>query len=118
MDVTDPAAMLVAPCGVTFAFWPTWTVPIEASGTLTVTSTAPVPTMTTLLPWLEAPFTRLTEPTVPPIEDFRVAEVRSACAVLSAASALVTAAWSVTSREALDWPVPLGSPPEVGAAAD
>ncbi len=92
MAVTEPAAMLVAPCGVTFAFWPMWTVPIEASGTLTVTSTAPVPTMTTLLPWLEAPFTRLTEPTVPPIEDFRVAEVRSACALISAASALVTAA--------------------------
>ena len=92
MEVTEPAAMLVAPCGVTFAFWPMWTVPIEASGTLTVTSTAPVPTMTTLLPWLEAPFTGLTEPTVPPIEDFRVAEVRSACALISAASALVTAA--------------------------
>jgi hypothetical protein len=92
MEVTEPAAMLVAPCGVTFAFWPMWTAPIEASGTLTVTSTAPVPTMTTVLPWLEAPFTKLTEPTVPPIEDFRVAEVRSACAPISAASALVTAA--------------------------
>jgi hypothetical protein len=102
MEVTEPGAALVAPCGVTFAFWPTRTVPIEASGTSTVTSTAPAPTMTTLLPWLVAPFTRPTEPTVPLIEDFRVAEARSVCALLSAASAVVTAAWSVTAREALD----------------
>jgi hypothetical protein len=75
---------------------------MEASGTLRVTATAPVPTMTTLVPALETPFTRLTEPTVPPMEDFRVAEVRSACAVLKATRALVTAAWSDTRRDAPD----------------
>lgn len=75
---------------------------MEASGTLRVTATAPVPTMTTLVPVLEVPFTRLTEPTVPAMEDFRVAEVRSACALLKASRALVTAAWSDTTREAPD----------------
>jgi hypothetical protein len=102
MELTAPAAKLVAPCGVTFAFCPTCSFAMEASGTSTVTSTAPAPTMTTLLPWLEAPLARLTEPTVPAAEDFRVAEVRSASALLSATSAFVTAAWSETTRDALD----------------
>jgi hypothetical protein len=58
--------------------------------------------MTMLVPPLEAPFTKVTEPTVPAIEDFRVAEVRFVCALLSASSAVVMAAWSETTREALD----------------
>jgi hypothetical protein len=112
MEVTVPGADVVAPCGVTFAFWPTRTVAIEASGTLTVTATAPVPTMTTLIPPLEEPLTRVTEPTVPAIEDFSVAEARFACVLLSASSAVVTAAWSEMTREALDCPVPPVCPPE------
>ena len=102
MEVTEPAAMLVAPCGVTFAFCPTCTLAIDASGTLMVTSTAPAPTMTMFLPLLEVFLARLTDPTVPVMGDFRVDAVRSACALLSAASALVTAAWSETTRSALD----------------
>ena len=47
--------------------------------------------------------TRLTEPTVPEIDAFRVDAVRSDAALVSAASALVTAAWSETTRSALDW---------------
>jgi hypothetical protein len=101
-EVTAPGAALVAPCGVTFAFWPTRIDPTEASGTSTVTSTAPVPTMTTLLPALDAPFTSVIEPTVPEIEDLKVAEVRSACALFSALCALVRADWSDTRREAPD----------------
>jgi hypothetical protein len=77
-------------------------VAIEANGTLTVTSTAPVPTMTMFVLPLEAPFTKVTEPTVPAMDDFRVAEVMFACALLSASSAVVMAVWSDTTREALD----------------
>ena len=102
MEVTDPGTELVAPCGVTLAFWPTCTEAIEASGTLTVTSTAPLPTMTMLRPELEVPVTRVTEPTVPAMEDFIVAEVRLVWALLSAPSAVVTAAWSEMTREAPD----------------
>jgi hypothetical protein len=102
MEITEPGTELVAPCGVTFAFWPTRTEAIEASGTLAVTSTAPVPTMTTLSPELEAPFTRVTEPTVPAMAAFSVAEVRFVCALLNVLSAVVTAVWSVMTREALD----------------
>jgi hypothetical protein len=76
--------------------------PSEASGTSMVTATAPVPTMEMLLPELEAPATSVTAPTVPLLEDLSVAEARSAWALLSALSALVTAAWSDTMREALD----------------
>ena len=50
---------------------------IDASGTLTVTSTAPTPTMTMSLPLLDAFLARLTEPTVPAIDAFRVDAVRS-----------------------------------------
>ena len=69
---------------------------------LTVTATAPVPTMTTLIPPLEAPLTRVTEPTVPAIEDFSVAEARFARVPRSASSAVVTAAWSEMTRDAVD----------------
>ena len=78
MEVTAPGTGLVAPCGVTEAVCPTRTEAIEASGTLTVTSTAPAPTITTFSPELEVPFTKVTEPTVPAIGDFSVAETRSA----------------------------------------
>jgi hypothetical protein len=58
--------------------------------------------MTMLWPLLDEPFTKPTEPTVPAVEDFRVAEVWFWVALLSAASALVTAALSETTRAALD----------------
>jgi len=58
--------------------------------------------MTMLLPWLDALLTRVTEPTVPAMDDFRVAEARFARATLNAESALVTAAWSETTRAAPD----------------
>jgi hypothetical protein len=62
--------------------------------------------MTTLIPPLEEPLTRVTAPTVPAIEDFSVAEARFASVLLSESSAVVTAAWSEMTREALDCPVP------------
>jgi len=62
--------------------------------------------MTMLVLWLELPLTMLTEPTVPAMEDLRVADARSASALLREAWALVTAAWSETTRVAEDWPVP------------
>jgi len=102
MEVTEPGTELVAPCGVTRAVCPTCTAAIDASGTLTVTSAAPAPTMTMLSPWAEVPFTTVTEPTVPAMDAFRVAEARSVWALLSAACALVTAAWSETTRVAAD----------------
>jgi hypothetical protein len=103
MDVTAPGTEVVAPCGVTFAFSPTFTLAIDARGTFTVTSTAPTPTMTMLRPLLELPFTKPTGPTVPAMDDVRVAEARSLVALLSAASALVTADWSEATRAALVW---------------
>jgi hypothetical protein len=62
--------------------------------------------MTMLVLWLELPLTMLTEPTVPAMEDLRVADARSASALLREAWALVTAASSETMRVAEDWPVP------------
>jgi len=62
--------------------------------------------MTMLSLWSEVPFTTVTEPTVPAMEDFRVAAARSVWALLSEASALVTAAWSETTRVAADWLAP------------
>jgi hypothetical protein len=102
MEVTAPGAELVAPCGVTSAFWPTRTLAIDASGTSTVTSTAPVPTMTMFVLALEVPFTKLSEPTVPSIDDVRVAVVRLACAMLSASWAVVMVVWSEMTRDAVD----------------
>jgi hypothetical protein len=99
IEVTAPGTELVAPSGVTFAFCPACMEAIEASGTLTVTSTAPVPTLS---PTLVAPFARLTEPAVPAMEAFSVAELRSVWAPVSASCALVTTACSDTTGEALD----------------
>jgi len=76
-----------------------------------VTSAGPAPTITTFSPLLEVPLTKLTEPTVPAMEAFNVAAFRSACAPLSADSALVIAALSETTRAALDWfVVPVRAP--------
>ena len=99
IEVTASGTDLVAPSGVTFAFCPACMEAIEASGTLTVTSTAPVPTLS---PTLDAPFARLSDPTVPEMEAFSVAELRSVWAPVSASCALVTAAWSDTTGEALN----------------
>ena len=102
MEVTAPGTELVAPCGVTVARCPTRREAMEVSGTLAVTSTAPAPTMTTLMPELDTPSTTVTEPTVPAMEAFSVAEARFDSALLSASAAWVTAAWSVTTRAAPD----------------
>jgi hypothetical protein len=58
--------------------------------------------MTMLLPVLEVPFTKPTEPTVPVVDEDRVADASSWVRLLNAASALATAAWSETTRAALD----------------
>jgi len=118
MEATAPDTELAAPCGVTLAVCPTCTEPIDASGTLTVTSTAPAPTMTMDLLSLEALPARLTEPTVPAMEDFRVAQARSAWALFRSASALVTAAWSETTLAAPDWFEAPAAPPEDWLVAD
>ena len=102
MEVTAPGTEVVAPCGVTVARCPTRREAIEVSGTLTVTSTAPAPTMKTLMPELETPSATVTEPTVPAMEVFSVAEARSDSALLSASPAWATAASSETTRAAPD----------------
>lgn len=110
IELTLPATPVVAPSAVTVARWPTSTFGNDVSGTSTVMSVDPLPTMTieseVLAVW---PFTRSVEAMVPEIGAVRVAAARFASAVVTAACELVTVTLSWATLAAAE----VADPPEV-----
>jgi hypothetical protein len=120
-DSTLPPTGFVAPLAVTRVFWPTFTLGSEASGTSTVTRTAPVPTMVSALEVPAVPPTmKGIVATVPEIGAVNVAEASASLATWRAFCASSTDTLASATRlavsPALD--APAVPPPPDGVAAD
>jgi hypothetical protein len=110
IDATFPVTAVVAPLAVTAARWPTFTLGNDVSGTATVISVDPLPTMTIESALLvDSPLTRSVEAIVPAIGAVIAAALRLAAALVTAACELVTVILSCATLDALD----VADPPAV-----